>query len=359
MRILFLSDGLRRGGKERQLSYLVKGLLDLGHSVSIISFDRELHYPEFLDDRLTIHFLNPKKRKNLQAWFGIWRICRAERPHVIHAWDSISSICAWPASLLANRPLINGSLRTNYQGKKRQSRWLVQFSCLLSSIVLANSRSGLTSLSRSESKKYKVIYNGFEIPEISKFTVREKRRMSKVLMIANYTADKDYETVIKVMENVISNQQNVSFQLIGSEVKSRLEKKLPPAIKDHVLLENRVDDTSSYLSSMDIGLLSSFREGLSNAVMEYMAYGKPVVATDVGGLHELIENGREGFLTPVQDSQAMSKIILYLLQNEDEAANMGALGRDKIHRDFSMRAMIEAHIALYSELITRPENQVS
>jgi len=174
-------------------------------------------------------------------------------------------------------------------------------------------------------------------------------------MIANYTADKDYDTVLETIAKVTSHDQSVNFQLIGANVKNKLENRLSPSIKDRVQLENRVEDTGSYLSAMDIGLLSSFREGLSNAVMEYMAYSKPVVFTNVGGLHELIEDGQEGFVIPIKDQQAMSEKILYLLRNKDKAAKMGALGKEKIGRKFSMKAMIEAHIALYSELITRPE----
>jgi len=88
---------------------------------------------------------------------------------------------------------------------------------------------------------------------------------------------------------------------------------------------------------VDIGVLSSIgSEAISRIVMEYMAMGKPVVSTAVGGLPELIVHGRTGMLVPPEDPSAMAEAIIALSKERERLSRMGALGRRRIEQAFSI-----------------------
>src|SRR5262249_29496798 len=101
------------------------------------------------------------------------------------------------------------------------------------------------------------------------------------------------------------------------------------------------------VDTFDIGVLSTFTEGISNSIMEYMALRKPVVATDGGGTKELVVDGETGFLVPPRDPYALAARVDYLLENPDIARRMGEAGESRLRRAFSMNVMIDRSVMLY------------
>ena len=105
------------------------------------------------------------------------------------------------------------------------------------------------------------------------------------------------------------------------------------------------------LSITEIGVLSSLSEGFPNAVLEYMAAGCPVVATDVGGIHEAVVDGETGYLVKARDHEAMARQILRLLDAPQRARAMGILGQQIVKQKFSSEAQVEAITGLYEHLL--------
>jgi len=103
------------------------------------------------------------------------------------------------------------------------------------------------------------------------------------------------------------------------------------------------------LRHLDVGVLCSYSEGLSNAVLEYQACGLPVVCTNVGGNLELIEEGKTGFFVRPGDVDALGQRLIHLLRHADEARAMGRQGQAAVRR-FSLSAMVEHHMHLYETL---------
>jgi glycosyltransferase involved in cell wall biosynthesis len=104
------------------------------------------------------------------------------------------------------------------------------------------------------------------------------------------------------------------------------------------------------LDALDVAVLSSDYEGSPLSVMEYMAAGLPVVSTRVGGVPELVEDGREGLLVPPRDPAALADAIGRLLRDPAEAERLGANGRERQRREFSLDAMVRRIEELYEEL---------
>ena len=121
-------------------------------------------------------------------------------------------------------------------------------------------------------------------------------------------------------------------------------------LRDHLHLLGRRSDMPEVLSAFDVFTLSSHDEGMSNAILEAMAMQRPVVATDVGGTGEVVQDGRTGFLVPARDPDALAAALERVLEQPVRAREMGARGRDVVVEGFSARAMVRQMEALYLRL---------
>ena len=123
-------------------------------------------------------------------------------------------------------------------------------------------------------------------------------------------------------------------------------------LEEKVVFWGRRDDVGRLLDEMAVGVICSDSEGLSNAIMEYMAAGVSVVATDVGGNSELIVDGQSGFLVPPGDTEELARALSKLLDNHDLSKKMGLVAHDSVKNRFSVPKMFRDTVALYETLIS-------
>ena len=107
------------------------------------------------------------------------------------------------------------------------------------------------------------------------------------------------------------------------------------------------------MSTLDIGVLSTYTEGISNSVMEYMGLGKPVVVTDGGASNEIVVDGKTGLLTAREDPDDLAEKIEYLLDHPDVARAMGEEGRRRLKAVFSFDKLVTESIAVYSRSLAK------
>ena len=112
-------------------------------------------------------------------------------------------------------------------------------------------------------------------------------------------------------------------------------------------------DIPQLLRGMDLFVLPSIGEGMSNTILEAMATGLPVIATRVGGNPELIDENQTGFLVPVSDPQALASAIGGYLSSPELLTVHGAAGRQKIERQFSLHSMVEGYTNTYESLLNQ------
>jgi glycosyltransferase involved in cell wall biosynthesis len=110
-------------------------------------------------------------------------------------------------------------------------------------------------------------------------------------------------------------------------------------------------DVGAYLAAFDIAVLTSDTEGCSNFLLEAMALGKPIVATDVGGNRELVYQGESGVLVPPRDGEALAYEIINLLRNPTLARSMGQAGKEKVTTRFSVENMVSQYESLYEDAL--------
>ena len=118
-------------------------------------------------------------------------------------------------------------------------------------------------------------------------------------------------------------------------------------IERQVLFAGQVADPGPWLNTFTVGVLCSESEGLSNAILEYMRAGLPVVASNAGGNAEVVQHGVTGLLVPVGEVSTLASAILTILTDERLAKRMGSAGQERLEREFSVERMVEDHLAVY------------
>lgn len=124
-------------------------------------------------------------------------------------------------------------------------------------------------------------------------------------------------------------------------------------VAELVWLPGERHDIPDVLRALDCFVLPSLAEGISNTVLEAMASALPVIATQVGGNPELVENGRTGWIVPSGDAEALAQAILAAARNPAQAARAGQAGRAEVERRFSLDAMVDAYRRLYDQMLNR------
>jgi glycosyltransferase involved in cell wall biosynthesis len=120
----------------------------------------------------------------------------------------------------------------------------------------------------------------------------------------------------------------------------------------------RCDDVATLLHASNAGALSSKAEGFANAILEYMAAGLPVVATDAGGVREAIVEGETGYIVPSGDDKQMAARLIQVLADDENARAMGARGKAIVAEKFSSEHHLRNTLELYDELLGRRSDQV-
>lgn len=175
-------------------------------------------------------------------------------------------------------------------------------------------------------------------------------------MVASFSASKDHSTFLKAAVNILVQREDTSFVMVGDgPTRATIKAWVPMEFRNKIRFLGLQQQVEEIVSIFTIGVLTSnsqlHGEGISNAIMEYMALEKPVIATNCGGNKELIVNNITGFLTPDGDSVALACRINELLDHKDLATQFGQSGKQYLQTNFSLERLTQQHISLYSKLI--------
>ena len=360
MKILFFIEDLGPGGKQRRLVELIKGLSNKSEfEMELVLIDDNIHYKDVLLTGIKIHFAKRHLlKKDPSVFYQFYRIAKKYKPDIINVWGNMSAIYAIPAKVILNIPMINNQIAD--AGMKTSNSILsYKLTFPFSDKIIANSLAGLTAYNAPFNKSL-VIHNGFDFNRIK--DLKDKNKIKKELnikteyvvgMAASYMDRKDYTTYIKAANEVVNQNNNISFICVGDGDSNKYQQMVEPENKNKILLLGWKPNVESIVNIFDIGVLSTFTEGISNAILEYMALSKPVIATDGGGTKELVEDGITGFLIDERSHDQLIEKILYFIDNENERINFGKKGKERIEEDFSIDKMIMKFSNTYNDLIAK------
>jgi glycosyltransferase involved in cell wall biosynthesis len=207
-----------------------------------------------------------------------------------------------------------------------------------------------------------VIYNGVDVDRFSAprnealaRSLGIPARSSVVGILANYRSVKDLPLFLRAARIIAARHPEAVFLLVGAgperDELSRMAAEW--GLTEKVLFTDGKGDVAHYLGLMDVACLSSLTEGFSNAILEYMAAGLPVVATDVGGNREAVEHGVSGFILTSREASEFADYIDKLLSSEELRRTMGANARRRCVATFSIDSHMQRLQAYYEGLNLR------
>ena len=170
---------------------------------------------------------------------------------------------------------------------------------------------------------------------------------------------KDHPTFLRAAQRVHEKVPQAAFIIAGEGELKEMTQEFARSlgIADQTFFIGRCEDVGAVLSISDVCVLSSRSEGFSNAILEYMAAGRPVVATDVGGAREAIVQGESGYLVPAGDDVQMAEHITSLLLDAGKARAMGERGKTIVDEKFSSLRQLQNIESLYGDLLTLKPSQ--
>lgn len=201
-----------------------------------------------------------------------------------------------------------------------------------------------------------VIYNGVDL---DKFTQSERNGKKSVTphvgCVGTLRSVKGHRYLIEAIAAVREEIPHVHLSLVGDGPErgelDALRQRL--GLNGCVSLLGMRDDVNALLRQFDVFVLPSLSEGISNALLEAMAAGLPVVATNVGGNPEVVQHGVTGLLVPPQDSRALADALLQLLSDPDARQAMGRKGRERVEAHFSLSVMAQRYGEIYEAALRK------
>lgn len=317
MRIIFTTDSIERGGKERIIAILSATLINRGNEIWILTKRAGKHNSyinEYNLDNRTIGLYN--------GFLQYRKLLLRLSPQIVVSWDTKTSLYNLLLFRRLNYKFINGSIRHGVRLLKA-SHLFRSLLCHLSPNVISNSFAGLKVNNLRPGRNHFVFYNGTEIKFRNSLSAKEKEELKIKLIpkysnnpglvfisVANFVPFKDYFTVIKALSRL---RQDFDFYYLvvgDGPMRQKIEEMIRIYdLEKNIILVGRVENVQDYLFVSDVMIHSSKGEGVSNAILEAIYAGLPVIATNVGGIPETIYPG-SSLLFPYKDQDILYNCLL-------------------------------------------------
>jgi sugar transferase (PEP-CTERM/EpsH1 system associated) len=360
---------LAQGGTEGVIIRLVRHLnYDFfDHRICALrGFQVEWVQQEQLADK--VYALGGKWRRPHFPLRGLIRVMKQYRPSIVHSrnWGSIEAILA---ARLAGVPVVihseHGYEMDMLEGLPFRRRLLRRGLYTMADAVFTVTRE-LRDFHARETwlapERIRVIHNGVDS---SRFSPRPETRQQMreqlgivrgafVLgTVGRMVPIKDQHTLLRAAELLVRRGVNVCLLLVGygsalSELQGYASSS--PELRGRALFAGLSQGVAELLNAMDVFVLASLKEGMSNTLLEAMASGLPVVATRVGGNSELVEEGRSGWLFAPGNAEQLADQLALLANDEASRRQLGAAARRRVLEQFSFDRMLEQYRNLYLEM---------
>jgi len=296
-------------------------------------------------------------------------ILRRDRPNILHAYLPAANVLGPVAARLAGVPHVIVSKRSGafYQSAFPLLRHLERVGSLLADVVMVNSDAVRREVERTERRwegKFRKIYNGvaqispWTPEEVASFRAREglPPRAPVAVCVSNFFDYKGHHDLVEALARIAGDFPDATYVLIGRDAGS-LEATRALAGNLGVLPRLRFvgprSDVPDFLRAADLFVHPSHQEGFSNAILEAMAAGLPVVACDVGGNPEAVADGVTGRLVPPRDPAALATAMAEILADPGKGRSMGEAGRQRVTERFSPDRMVREIEEMYESLMLR------
>jgi glycosyltransferase involved in cell wall biosynthesis len=368
MKILFVINQLDCGGAEQQMVALCEGLRLRNFDVEVISIYEQLE----LEPRLTaigIPVVVAHKYGKLDLTI-VWRLRRLilkSRADLIHAYLPASSLFTGMAKWTGiATPLIQSERSVN-SWRCRWRIWLDRIVRWRVEAITCNAdaiRKHLIEREHVPTQKIAVIYNGLarhrrqrppqDAIDAARNSIGASRDSFIVICVANFVKEKQHDVMLYAFAEAKKTADNLFLVLVGKGEREPRVRLLIEQLRlaNSTQIIRGCTNPLPLLCASDAAILASSVEGCSNALLEAMAAGLPIVATDTGGNKELVTDGRGGIMCPVGNTHKLCEGILRLWREPILRAGMKAYNIARVQEDFTDNVMVERTLTLYQKVLS-------
>ncbi|MFH1441771.1 MAG: glycosyltransferase family 4 protein [Candidatus Omnitrophota bacterium] len=377
--ILFVITKLELGGAQKHVLNLIDNLDKNKYKIFIFTAQKGLLLSKHITRkeiiiRRSIFLDRPiHPIKDLLALIELYFFIKTNKITLIHTHSSKAGILGRLAAKLAKVKIIihtvHGWSFNDFQHSITKKIYIYLEKAMAKfshKIIVVSHHDKQTGLNNKigEDNKYQVIRYGINFNEFnnkeSSFRTNNAIKDNELVVgtISCLKPQKCPQDFIKLAYLTLKLVPNIKFILVGDGI---LLKKVHKEItrfklEKNIILTGWRHDIPEILSSMDIFVLTSLWEGLPISVLEAMLMSKPVIATDTGGIKEVIKQTKTGFLVKPHDIKNMVEILIALLKNKELREAMGENAKNYLNTDFQLQNMIKANQELYDKLITQYAN---
>ena len=369
MNIVLLTDCLGdiTGGAEKQIFELAKRLPKDRYNVFIASMEAQGETSEPLIRSIGCRLMvfRVVRIYGLSGFIQGIRFLSFLRANAIHTiityhfgsdiWGTFWGHLAGVPSIISNRRDMGFWRNQSHVAAYRLiNRWVNTIVTVTSSI-----KHMVLQTEKVSGEKVEIVYNGVDL-ERPAIDLQQKRsetglkpQDTVIIHVANLRPVKGHTYLIEAFAEASKHFNDIKLMLIGKdELNGQLQSLSGRlGVKDKILFLGQRTDVGELLAVSDICVLPSLSEGMSNAILEYMAFEKPVIATNVGGNPELVQNGYNGLLVDKENAGQLAEALLALLKDKEKRQTMGHNGLLRVKADFSMEAMMARYEKLFKKKI--------
>lgn len=370
-------DEASMGGGQQHLLWLAQRIDRSKFEIEVACEENGYLVDELGKNNIKVHKLDISNSPSVKSLISTYKLLKKVSPDIIHTHGGTAGFYGRLASIINYQGVVihtyHGIHYLNFENKllgwvyKLIDKFLLQFTdctiCVAQKDFEIGIKAGIV-----KKKNSAVIHNGvdvdkfFQISKKSDFKINIREENGSIIIgsVGRLHLQKGYEYLIRASKDVLEKFPNVKFVLVGDgELRNSLEslaKKLG-VFDSYSFLGNQIE-IAELLAQMDIFVLPSLWEGLPLVLLEAMSAMKPIVATDVNGIVEIIESGKDGILVPPKNSKALSLALIQLLEDEDNELGkvLASNAYEKVARDFDISKMINETESLYNKLLLKKEN---
>lgn len=357
VRVCFLIDELATAGTESQLVALIQQLDRTRVEPFLVLLRGDSELSRSLEPegclRLGVGSLR-HPRTAAQAWKFVQFLWR-ERIDVVQTYFPDSSYFGIPTAWVARVP---HRLRTRNNVGHWLTTWhrrLGRALNLLTTGTIANCHAARDALLRDERPdpaRVVVLENGVDLERFLDLPL-PKEATHRIGVVANLRHVKGLDVLLSAFPQLMRIYPDVTLHVAGEgDERERLTQQIHALkLADRVFLHGIVKNVPAFLASLDVAVLPSRAEGMSNALLEYLAAGRPTVATAVGAASEILRDGRDGLLVAPDDPDALARAVDLLLRDRAYAGLLGDNARRRARERYSRAAMVRRFEDFYVQLL--------
>jgi glycosyltransferase involved in cell wall biosynthesis len=365
--VVYVINSLGSGGAERFVCDLVRHLDPNRFRAQVLClYENGQFAPAVEAANVPVHVIGVKRRVVPANWVDVWRRLGGVQADIVHTHLHEATWYGLPTAYLRGVPVRVSHLQSSHWNWPRKLRWLDRAAETFASTTLVCStaveefaQAGL----RYPAHKLEVVPNAIDLDRFRALPDREEARRSLdlsqdgpiLICVASLTEEKGQTYLLEAMQAVHSELPEARLLLVGrdrgkTDLKALADEK---GIGQNVTLLGMRDDIPLLLAASDLFVLPSLREGFGIAFAEAGAARLPAVATSVGGIPEVVEDGVGGILVPPRDPAALADALLTLLRDSERRRSMGYAARERVERKFDIRVITEKIQDLYVSMLSR------